>query len=162
MARYLSVLVAALAVTSSLVAEEVPLDLQQLISQRKAAIEKINRTFLGELEKLQRGYMKSGNLEAANRVQKEIDRLRPEARPVDKDEMVREEIAGTSWKNSKGWVITFRSDGRISKSWGKLTPAWSVRNGRIYCEGSEFSFSNDRLTLRGRGGDKGGEWVKME
>jgi hypothetical protein len=45
---------------------ELPPDVQRLVSQRDAAVSKIDRVFVDQLDKLKVQYTKEGNLEAAN------------------------------------------------------------------------------------------------
>lgn len=53
--------------------EDLPSDVQWLVTKRNEAVAKIDRTFVDELEKLKVKYTKAGDLESANRTVKLIE-----------------------------------------------------------------------------------------
>jgi formylglycine-generating enzyme required for sulfatase activity len=51
-------------------------------------------------------------------------------------------LKDTQWKFGEK-ILSLKSDGRASKSWGRLTPAWQVKELRLLCEGATFTFNPD-------------------
>lgn len=143
-------------------AAELPADAATLKGKRDAKIAEINQIYANELEKLQKLALKNGSLEAANAIEKEIAAAVPN--PLkESDTMMKSRIAGSRWKNTKsGWVIIFRDDGKITKSWGKLTPEWTVKNGDLFVEDSIFKKGKDNSQMHAKGGDKDGLWLKID
>lgn len=69
--------------------EELPREVERLISKRNEAVTKIDRTMVEELEKLKLQYTKDGDLEAANKTVELID--------LYTDASLKEELAG-KWR----------------------------------------------------------------
>lgn len=142
-------------------ADQLPPDAEALKAKRDAKIAEINRTYAAELDKLQKKAMADGNLQAATTIQKEIEAVSANSF-LNGDESLKSKISGSRWKHSvKGWIITFREDGKISKSWGKLVPPWSIKDGVVLVEDSVFKpqAGGDRMVATG--GDKEGTWIKQ-
>jgi len=138
-----------------------PYEVTQLKAKREAEIAKIDMRYGQALESLKVRYTKDGNLEAANAVQALLDEMGPVEALVGEN-FIRQTVSGASWKQSGTTkVITFRSDGKISKSWGQLSPPWEVKNGKVLAEGTEFTLSKDAKSLIAKGGKKDGTWVKV-
>jgi hypothetical protein len=143
-------------------AGELPADAAALKGKRDAKITEINQLYANELEKLQKVALKNGSLEAANAIEKEIATVA--VNPLkESDAVMKTRIAGSRWRNtSNGWLIVFRDDGKITKSWGKLTPDWTAKNGDIVVEGSVFKPGKDKSQMVASGGDKDGAWIKVD
>lgn len=151
-----------------LFAADLPPDVAALKGQRDAKIAEINQIYANQLEKLQKLALKNGSLEAANAIEQEIAAAVPnplkDKKPVkESDSAMKARISGSRWKSSSnGWVIIFREDGKITKSWGKLTPNWTIKNGALYVEDSVFKTGKDNSEMLADGGDKGGIWLKLD
>ena len=64
------------------------------------------------------------------------------------DKELRAALVGISWKFTNGGkVITFQSNGKMKKSYGKLKPTWKVKGMKILCEGKVFKFNEDFTEL---------------
>lgn len=152
----------AIALLGTITAAALPYEVTELRNKRDAKVAEIDRVYLDELEKLKTNYVKAGNLEVANAIRDIIDGMRAPV-IVGGDDALRKSMNGTSWKREgSDKVLTFRPDGKVSKSWGQLTPGWEVRNGRIHAEGTEFAMSKDNKSLKARGGKKDGQWTRVE
>ena len=64
------------------------------------------------------------------------------------DKELRAALFGISWKfKNGGKVITFQSNGKMKKSYGRLKPTWKVKGMKILCEGKVFVFNEDFTEL---------------
>ena len=157
-----------------LFAADLPPDAAALKGRRDAKIAEINQIYANELEKLQKLALKNGSLEAANAIEQEIaavvanpfkerDPSKEKISNKESDSAMKARISGSRWKStSNGRVITFREDGKITKSWGRLTPNWTIQSGALYVEDSVFKTGKDNSEMLADGGDKGGIWLKLE
>lgn len=157
-----------------LFAADLPPDAAELKGRRDTKIAEINQIYANELKKLQKLALKSGSLEVANTIEQEIaavmqnplkERIptNEKSSPKESDVAMKRRILGSHWKNtSRGWVIFFREDGKITKSWGRLTPDWTIKSGALYVEDSVFKAGKDNSEMLADGGDKGGIWIKMD
>jgi co-chaperonin GroES (HSP10) len=143
-------------------AQQLPPDAAALKAKRNAKIAEINRTYAAELDKLQKKAMDGGNLTAANEIQKEIESVTPD--PFSNgDKEILQKLRGTSWKHEgTNKVMTFREDGKLGKSWGKLNPEWTVKNEVVSVEDSKIRISSDWKSMSVKGGDKVGKWTRLE
>lgn len=104
-------------------------------------IEKARDQYQDDLEDAMKKATKAGDLEAANRIREEMGKC-GYVLPNDDDSLY-EYLKGSRWKFSKERILTLNSDGKVNKSWGRLSPEWSVKNMRLIYEGKTFSFFND-------------------
>jgi hypothetical protein len=142
----------------SLSAETLPPDAAALQAKRDAKVAEINQHYAAALEKLKKKAMAEGNLETAKLLESEIAKATPDPFLTTKDKVV-----GTQWKNpTNSWVITFRKDGKMEKSWGKLTPDWKVKDDAVLAEGTIFKFADTPSQMIASGGGKDGIWVKVD
>ena len=135
-----------------------PPDAAALKAKRDAKVAQIDRVYAAELDKLQKKAMAAGNLAAANEIEKEIAAAAPDPF-VTGDDAIAKKLRGTSWQHQgSNKVMIFREDGKLQKSWGKLNPEWTVKNGTVSVEDSKIKIAPDWSSMNVRGGDKDGEW----
>ncbi|MDP0490786.1 MAG: hypothetical protein Q7Q71_07040 [Verrucomicrobiota bacterium JB023] len=98
-------------------------DVQQLISKRDRAVERIDQKLIEELEKLKVKYTKAGDLESANKTVELIEKY--SAKPTDIIPNIETELVG-KWagRSSAGWrgEYHFLPNGKFYDSSGK----WSI------------------------------------
>tara|TARA_R110002096_G_scaffold217936_1_gene406038 strand:+ start:52 stop:558 length:507 start_codon:yes stop_codon:yes gene_type:complete len=70
---------------SLLNAEEIPSDVVSLTGKRDAAVEKIDAKYKSELEKLKLAYMKKGDLDSANTIEKIVKDVEVSVSDLEKD-----------------------------------------------------------------------------
>jgi hypothetical protein len=103
--KALLLILAALSIVTFVQAEEVlPPDVQRVVDQRAAAVAKIDKIYLQELEKLKVTYTKQGNLEVANTVMKLIE-------AVEMPTVAKEPLVGRWSRVGKPGRWVFRPDG---------------------------------------------------
>ena len=76
MRHYIKICIATFSFIGVVTGEELPRDVRDLLSKRNKAVAKIDRIFIGELEKLKVNYMKKGDLDSANSVATLIEKHR--------------------------------------------------------------------------------------
>ncbi|MDG1073308.1 MAG: hypothetical protein P8P32_16995 [Akkermansiaceae bacterium] len=108
---------------------------------RENALKPIDQNYLAALRNLKGRLLKSRDLEGANAVESEIKRLQGKSAPAvsnlkapTNDQELVDFIWGTRWKFDNNRIVTFRENGKISKSWGRKSPAWEVKGMKIYFE----------------------------
>lgn len=118
-------------------------------------------TYVTELSKLQKKYMAAGNLAAANEIEKKIAKATPEPM-LTGDATIRAKLEDTSWKlDGSTKIMTFRADGKLYKSWGRLNPIWSVKNDTVYVEDSKINIDSRCESMMVSGGEKAGKWIRL-
>lgn len=129
-----------------------------LKEKRDAKIAEINRIFKAELEKIKLKELKANNADAALAIAKELG-----DETSTPSEALKNRIVNTKWKNStNSWIITFRKDGKMKKSWGDLTPDWEVKDDTVISEGTTFVIGQNESQMIATGGKKDGIWLKMK
>jgi hypothetical protein len=95
-----------------LAGSELPSDVQNLITKRDEAIEKIDVTFVRELEKLKIKYTKLGDLDSANRI---VDLIAKH--PIKSSDASDHEFDGTTWeflnKSGRLGLLEFLAGGKV-------------------------------------------------
>ncbi|YCM42816.1 hypothetical protein V2O64_16025 [Verrucomicrobiaceae bacterium 227] len=87
--------------------EELPRDLQELISRRSEAVARIDRIFVGELEKLKINYTKKGDLDSANTIVTLIEKYRID----DDQELETSKPLSEVFGKTYSWTADGRDDG---------------------------------------------------
>jgi len=150
--------VALLSFSMNLSADRLPPDAEALQAKRDAKVAEINQAYATALEKLMKKAMAEGNLEAAKVIEEEINKATP-----DPFVTLKEKVSGSQWMNpTNSWVIKFRKDGKMEKSWGSLTPEWDIKDDVVIAEGTTFKFGESPSQMIATGGSKGGVWVRVE
>lgn len=138
-------------------AEELPNDVQLLVSKRNAAIAKIDHTFIEELEKLKVKYTKAGELESANATVALIDKFRVEEFPEPSLSELPKEVYGKSFN----WSLNGRNEGNRliifeggNGTFGGKAITWKKISGRkvrlAFKDGNtEIEWSPDYQTFSG-------------
>ncbi|MDB4416822.1 hypothetical protein N9115_00325 [bacterium] len=131
---------------------------------RENALKPIDQKYLSALRNLKDRLMKSGNLEGATAVEAEIKRMQGNPNPgvsaskaPSNDQELVDFIAGNRWKFDNNRIVTFRENGKINKSWGKLSPPWRVKGMKIYFENKiiKLDDSLDKMIVVSGSGDFG-------
>jgi hypothetical protein len=95
-----------------LAGSELPDDVQNLVTKRDEAIEKIDLTFVRELEKLKIKYTKLGDLDSANRIVALIAK-----HPIKSSDSSDPEFDGTTWeflnKSGRLGLLEFEAGGKV-------------------------------------------------
>ena len=138
---------------------ELPEEAQRLIDMRKDAIEKIDRKFIDELEKIKTTYTKRGDLPSANAVQAQIDNLTNAlGKPIPVGSP-QSRLVGTSWENRDvpgGSRLEFLSSGQFrevypQKTWTGTWKAISATEADAIVSGIDGTFhyklNNDAKTV---------------
>lgn len=113
-------------------AEEVlPVDVQRVSDQRDAAIEKINTTYIQELEKLKINYTKQGNLDAANKIVALISAVKAEGAKAEGNKKDGNKPDSLIGKWTSGWaVMEIKADGVAILS-GAIRGSWVAKDSTL-------------------------------
>lgn len=96
--------------------DDLPGDVRRVTEQRDAAIEKINKTYVQELEKLKLSYTKQGNLDVANKIVKMIENTQAD----DPNSLV------GKWRAGRRAEIDIKSGGEATYN-GKIRGKWTIK-----------------------------------
>lgn len=101
-------------------ADRLPPDALELKGKRDAKVAEIDRAYAAALDKLQKKAMESGNLSAANEIQKEIERVTKN--PFQDDSP---KIEGSRWKWGSGGELSLMKGGRAEHSKWEKPGKWT-------------------------------------
>ena len=119
------------------------IDLQKEIKAKRTEVVRLLEAQLKETTK-------TGDLDAALEIKKEIEKLSEKGigirKPKNDDELA-EFVRGTSWGFSSERILTFQEDGTVLKSWGKMHPKWTVEGMKLRYEAKVLTFDDDFTEL---------------
>jgi hypothetical protein len=98
--------------------EALPSDVQRVSDQRDAAIDKINKTYVQELERLKTSYTKQGNLDVANKIVKLISGIKSD------------DLIGKWVFSHNGFVAEIKTGGDAILD-GKIRGKWAAKDSNL-------------------------------
>jgi len=109
--------------------------------------------YIRELGAALRVAMSKGDLVEANKIQSELKRINPSGHGIAKlpgnDEELRNYLKDTKWKFPDGKMVALERNGKVKKSFGRMTPKWTVKNMKLtFEEGAIFMFSDDYTSMK--------------
>ena len=110
------------------------------------ALKNAENRYLRELGAALRVAMSKGDLAEANRIQSQLKRIDPSGNGAvnipSNDEELRDYLKDTRWKFPDGKMLTLGGNGKVKKSFGRMSPKWNAKNMVLtFDEGGAFEFA---------------------